>query len=588
MDKIAGWLAPSALGGQAGFDYYSLAILLIGSVFILVLARRRFADPAVTLIDGWEGLSLTLADLTTRHRYNLSFCLYVLGLEIIFVLATIAGPQPFFDYVDVFLGGSQSDIATGAVGVGVSGDSPPNWFSYFPLVIAFGFFGFILRIPPVIRIETEWRRTIQEFTLIPCVALELASLMKRKVQDLSCLQHSEEYKEFVEPTDHEASAGSALHYWARLSATFALVDALRHGGKFSENAADDRDQFVEIALLNRKRSAIDQLHANYLRLSGTIGEIRELTRTPDRPQSISHWRRQIETIYDKLCILLVCAIIVKQPRAKGQERALEFLGFLQPAEPPESGGHDLVVISRDSATDSFMQARISDAAIAFEALMVSTLVHAAVVILAVVASPVIPWRDLGWPDVDLGMLMALYQWTVPALMVYGAAIASTIFFRKLFVGDWFGRRFGIDINQTSETGFLGYIFIGVLCGVASLVAYLYYIVGLSIDTTETFIDTVVRLAPICWPVVLLGGCSAVFITRILDLASTNQKKRTLYGTVAVFVLATAVLQGIQGWHLYNSVAGSADYLGALSFSIIGSSVFAMISGLWMAGRRLAS
>lgn len=513
------------------------AALLFGGVVILMFSIHEFPRPTFSPIRQWPESPLTLSDLTSRRDYLVSFLLYLGGLELFFLLICVVGPAPF---ANALVNYNDQELI-------------PRLEASFPLWVALALIGVMPRIPFLRHIEQSWRQLLQKRAAIPSAAALLARRMKKSQQDLSIMvnalrQNMEPYARYVNESDSLEPRGSLLHYWSRLSSILIQIDSINCG-----NMSDD---LIESDFITKYEREFDTIQSQYI----MIGEKLKVSRSvPADGLSINQefydrMRQEIENKFDKCCILISCAILAKRHSKIQQEQALNELGFLD-IGISEPGKNRMIMRDIDAITLGFFMAAIAG--------FILTL-------LAPLFAPISTFRETGWPK-ETDTLEAA-QWVGGMVFVHGGALATGLAIRVRYFDKRYRSLEGGDIRRDVPR-FLQLAAIGVPSALGAFALCCFW------DAAWRGVETTLDQIDLLVPVGLVGACTAIFATEILNSNRPGRGGRHMAGLVVAQVVVTAAVQGLALFHYYD--LRGEDKVGAIAFGVVLMAVFAGILGGWL-------
>ena len=491
-------------------------------------------------------------ELTSRQDYLLSFILYVLGLEFIYLTISIIGPAPFVEL------GLASGAPTSFQTVGA-----------FPLWVALVMVGVLPRLPFFSFIEQSWRRAMHERASIPQAAVSLSRELRRAEFDFSSFQAEIEATEGKDPAwlrgaSLDPSQLSPSHRWAKLSALVWRLSSLE--------LDPGLEGYIDFEFVNRHRSELDAIRFRYRQLSERIeaaqvhdpepaagmSEAPGRYELPPAPAEISDRAASgtdgsvpnelvsdIEATLRRTCIFLACALIAKTVSRRALSSAIGRLGFTSSMEFERVGVLDVAI-------QAFLYAAFGFFVFTFFVSFFDESVPDSV-------------AETGWPQWES---TDVFLWTFSAILMHGSALTCALMVRSYLRSRqmWFGGSF----HERKSPRVIRYVTVGTASYLVALIVMSYW-------------DGVLRGADVIWgdlhvryPLALVPASSAVFECMLFDRVYVQSGQARLWPIVTIQTLLGALLAFIAASHLYKDF--QPDMWGAIAFTTVSATLFIFILG----------
>ena len=471
---------PEFLDSVSSWPLWYWTSVLFGGIIILGCAVVQFPRATFQPLPRWPESRLNLAELTTWRKYQTSRLLYVLVLELVFVVISVLGPAPFVTAESLVKPPDLKAYLT-------SWTSVPVW-----AVVAL--VGAVPWLPFFRRLERHWRRWVQERLARQSAALVLSNYMKGLRQDFTNLKQviarrDTAYARCLTRDDMDAPTDTTRHCWARLSAILWEFETLEHGETASGHR-DDIEHFVDTAFVARHQDELDTLRDEYRAICESRAQ--DLEAGNDAMAAFGNREPNVETIFERTCVLLACAIITTHERKEDYDEALRRLGFTVTAvetmesAPGSSDGVDIVV---------------QGVVVACGAVLCTTLLAP----LLIDALPAFVARSR-WPT---GTSFAgAIQWASAFALVHGPALLTALGLRRYFLrrDAWHHGRAGA--LQSPHFAKLLFVSMASIVPASVLYAYFYWAVW-GWGSLETLWATYQYTAPAS----AIGGVTAYFVIR---------------------------------------------------------------------------
>ena len=531
----------------------------LGSFAIFLFALGEFDRPTFKPQPDRPETNFAPPELTSRREYLLSFIMYVVGLEAVYIVMCVIGPAPFIE-----LGLTPSEL-----------EKSLESAASFPLWLAVGLVGVLPRLPFFTFIEQSWRRLMHERAAIPHAAISLARKLRRADYDFSAFapqlhEVQGNYAGFVSAADLDAEQATTSHVWARLSAMLSHFDLIE--------GRQDLEDSLDLGFIARHRSELDAIRYGYRKIAERIKLARApapvASETPEAPEApVTHghaaqpaaeendgqgtegtegtgpvparFTQEIEDLLRRICVFLACALIAKGTSRKMLTEAMRGLGFTPSKEPDLSSELDVLI----------------------KGFLAGIGIYFLFVFFAPLLQPLLPepLANNGWPKMET---TDAFVWTFSLLIMHGSAIVMSLLMRRYLRGQhiWFGGTTATPAMPSSTKYLL-----------AAVSSYLVALIVIS------YWDGVLRGSEVIWrdlgtryPLALIPTASAFFICLIFDHARVHRSGSRLWPIVAAQVVITSVLALVATVYLYQSLEG--EHTGAVAFASVSAGLFALVLG----------
>ena len=595
------------------------AALAFGFAVILLYSITEFTRPTSPPLPSWPEHPFSVSDLTTRRDYLVSYLLYLAGLEFVFILFCLIGPAPFIGLNPISLFNPMlfeqelhkySDAST------------------FPLLFSLTLVGLVPRIPFLQSIELQWRRLLHERAAIPGAAVRLSEKMRDSPIDIDSVRDNLIPNMDSMRTNNiekylNCPPGSVEYSWARFSMLANIITNLCSLNYNLQHSVLRRH--ISEKFLQKYKNESFEVGDVYQRLQDRLVSLEDQSEIPDVNEArsfLTQSREEINSSFNKCCILLSCAIVAKRHKSGSNAEAFMALGLKADDSDFENTEY------RRSKADIDIVAQAVGLALALSCL-------AAIYAHLAKAVPGFPssWWCASWPqDVEpfngFSMFGAL-------LMVHGGAISTAFLYRLHLIrrSRWFTgedkkygsptflkyllvctagaevafpltiywdtlfklRRTNIEpsgqgepkINSTKDADQECKAETGELVGDSGESEYLQE--GLLTDATRHVAEQSELLAQLLerfyhtGPFVLVGGCMAYFVIRLLDMTVLPGGAKRLYRLVMVQLPVIGIVQWVACYHYFGDRAKTG--IGAVWYSTIAVMIFSTTLMLWLAWRK---